>query len=316
MLRPSDEMAERIYSMTIDKKETKTIPLFKKIMATALAFALFVCGGIGVNIFMNKDNAPIIQNDTTANITTKTTQNRVGGIIIAYAQDNHLINSQNLNANVDSTGIFRLMLMDTRKKSQSDIDAFKESAKKYYETLEKKRDALGNDGYGTMLRSSACPGENYYLKEIEMGEFILDVDDYSKVENIELTNSNKYLKLVMQMYTDNTDKYEHTLGDIVFLEKNIDVNGDEMQKSKDSKTFEMGVGEKEINPGCAITYKHSYEFCQMLEQKPDFDLSTLTDTLVFTVNYKDGKKAVTNINVNFNADGLAIMSDGGYQYYN
>lgn len=315
MLRPSDEMAERIYNMTIDKKEAKTNPMFKRILAVVLALVLFVCGGIGVNVFINKDNTPIIQNHTASGITTKPPQNIIGGVLIAYAQSSNLMKAQELKIGVDNASVFRLLLMDTRNKSQSEIDAFKASTNKYYDTLEKKCTALGNDGYGTLLRRSGCTGENYCLKEIEQGEFILDIDDYNEIESIELSNHSEYLQLVMQIYTEHPEKYELKLDNIAFIEKNIDVSGKDMQKSKDSKTFVMGVGEKEINPACSITYKHTYEFCSMLEEHPDFDLSTLTDTLVFTVNYKDGQKAVTKINVQFNADGFAMMSDGGYHYY-
>jgi len=303
-IKPDDELLMGALDLT-DKKIPKQKHIAGKVLCCVLCLAVFVGAGIGIRgEFINNqvDTAPPAQTDSTPPIASK------GGILVAYAQSNELVKLDDKLEITDMPLFGNITIIDLNA-PQSEIDEKNRCFEKIISDMEDELDRIGNSGKSIGMRAGMTPMDNVKIRRCFLGDFLLDLpNDYSEIEKLKVYNSSEYAEVVLAVDTD-----EDSMRD--FRHSNsVEATGAELQHSRDLGWFEQGLGEYEINPGYEITWKPSYEFSQMVDANPQFDISTLTDKITFEVIYKNGDVSKAFADISFDENGNMSVQYGGYDY--
>ena len=92
--------------------------------------------------------------------------------------------------------------------------------------------------------------------------------------------------------------------------KKIEIDGDKLKKSYDSKvcSFSNGRLKKEINFGNSFTWDLS-NLSSYINETDKIDFSDLNDTIIASVEYKDGSIIKRGFNIEFDKNGVAHFSE-------
>ena len=296
-LRPSAEAVEKVMDMTSEKK-IRFKPVVKRLAAAALAFAILIGGGFGINYALKKE-------DSRGEL----------GVLVAYASTGEFIEVESANEQDLFYAIYVF--------PNYDEDASK-AAKERYDTDRAKLDELTDkfieEGYSANIRygnnSSTATAS---ISTIETGSFALNLNDYSDVKSFRIENASVYGTLEFDYdfygrlgYTDtlptnfDDDYFERieTIGFPYPIDCNeFKISGDVLRRSQDSGFYAGGTDKHEINKGYILLWEISDELANAIDNDTNFDLSQIKDTITFTVEFNDGSVKNASIDLYFDSDG-------------
>ncbi len=305
-IKPDDELLMSALDLT-DKKAQKQNHIAGKVLCCVLCLAVFVGAGIGIRgEFINNqvDIVPSTQTDFASPVASK------GGILVAYAQANEVIRLED-KLEITEMPLFGNITIIDLNAPQSEIDEKYSYYERIKKEIEAELDRLGNEGRGIGMMAGTTPMDNVKIHRCFLGSFLVDLpEDYSEIEQLKVYNSSEYAEVVLAVAAaENADfptDFRHS--------NCVEATGEELQYSRDSGHYDQGIGEYEINPGYEITWKPSYEFSQMVDANPQFDISTLTDKITFEVIYKNGDVSRASADISFDKNGNMRVQYGGYDY--
>lgn len=298
----SDEVVERIFDMTVDKKKYRS-NTFRRIASVTLALAVLVGGGFGANAIVknNRANQPlsvmVAYADTAElEIGSKSPQKTFYGIYLAPTDDEKALKEAQSRWNADKAKILR------------DLD-------------NKPKGATGNYGSGTFpCYDKETLEEKAIFYTVEGGNFSLTLEDYTNVKSFSVENSSEYglLQFEFVLPQEEIDKYpiltddnatdeereafekEHPL--FAFQNHKWQLTGDELRYSQ--KNYgECGKGKYKEKKGYFLLWAPSEELQDAIAENPHFDLTQIKDTITFTVEFNNGTVKTASVNLYFNSDG-------------
>lgn len=277
-IHPSDQVVERIMDMTNDKKARKGLT-FKRLASTALALAILVGGGYGVNQLIDNESTRIENN-------THSVQRTVNplSVMVAYAEDGET-KEKVLELGVNTPIKYNLEIYDIRNKSEKEIEKLKDELRS--SNLQIKEENLDTLSVITGTESL----DNIILRKMIYNSFVLDIKDPTTVKSINLKTNTEFWYL---NYFDQRD--DVTLENAFPKGKDLTIDGEtyaELLEALKEHGYE----------GFYINLEHDMNLCSAIDKNPEIDLSNFNDTLTFTVEYKDGTVEQAKIDISLNQNG-------------
>lgn len=272
----SNKTIDNLYDITANKK-LKSAGISKKVIACAMAFALVIGGGFGINYSVS-DKASV-------------------GIYVANANE---VASIKKATPQDFT--YQVYIADDSKEA---ISKWQKDKQELLDNAEK----LGKDDYTASVRSGSSTatneksGKEYNFYTLSSGEFTVNVGNIEDVKKLTIENQNKYAELSVAVFDDD-------MGNWYKDARKVEITGDKLQKSYDSGvcSFSNGKFKKEINFGNGFTWDLTY-LGSYLSETDEIKLSDLNDTVIVTVEYKDGSVIKRGFNIEFDNDGVGRINE-------
>lgn len=308
----SDDVLERIFDMTVDKKKTNNSLLLKKLACAALALAILVVGGgFGTNAIIqnNKANKPLT-------------------VMVAYASDNGKLSFGSKNDQPLFYGIY-LAPYDDQKACEEAAARWQADKTKVLDQLDNKAEGSGGSygSGGLQCYNIEQNKETAYCYTLEGGSFELDLEDYTDVTSFKVNNESEYGLLHFEYTSENEEQLAEQLAEYLapYDEEGVPdevlealtaeypelclerhefcLTGDEIRYSQDGGYHRSGLGKYEQNKGYFLTWLPSEELGYAIGDNPHFDLSQIKDTITFTLEYNDGTVKTASLNLYFDSDG-------------
>lgn len=272
----SNKTIDNLYNITANKK-LKSAGISKKVLACAMAFVLVIGGGFGINYSVS-DKASV-------------------GIYVANANE---VASIKKATPQDFT--YQVYIADDSKEA---ISKWQKDKQELLDNAEK----LGKDDYTASVRSGSSTatneksGKEYNFYTLSSGEFTVNVGNIEDVKKLTIENQNKYAELSVAVFDDD-------MGNWYKDARKVEITGDKLQKSYDSGvcSFSNGKFKKEINFGNGFTWDLTY-LGSYLSETDEIKLGDLNDTVVVTVEYKDGSVIKRGFNIEFDNDGVGRINE-------
>lgn len=272
----SNKTIDNLYNITANKK-LKSAGISKKVLACAMAFALVIGGGFGINYSVS-DKASI-------------------GIYVANANE---VASIKKATPQDFT--YQVYIADDSKEA---ISKWQKDKQELLDNAEK----LGKDDYTASVRSGSSTatneksGKEYNFYTLSSGDFTVNVGNIENVKKLTIENQNKYAELSVAVFDDD-------MGNWYKDARKVEITGDKLQKSYDSGvcSFSNGKFKKEINFGNGFTWDLTY-LGSYLSETDEIKLGDLNDTVIVTVEYKDGSVIKRGFNIEFDNDGVGRINE-------
>lgn len=272
----SNKTIDNLYNITANKK-LKSAGISKKVLACAMAFVLVIGGGFGINYSVS-DKASV-------------------GIYVANANE---VASIKKATPQDFT--YQVYIADDSKEA---ISKWQKDKQELLDNAEK----LGKDDYTASVRSGSSTatneksGKEYNFYTLSSGEFTVNVGNIEDVKKLTIENQSKYAELSVAVFDDD-------MGNWYKDARKVEITGDKLQKSYDSGvcSFSNGKFKKEINFGNGFTWDLTY-LGSYLSETDEIKLGDLNDTVVVTVEYKDGSVIKRGFNIEFDNDGVGRINE-------
>lgn len=272
----SNKTIDNLYDITANKK-LKSAGISKKVLACAMAFVLVIGGGFGINYSVS-DKASI-------------------GIYVANANE---VASIKKATPQDFT--YQVYIADDSKEA---ISKWQKDKQELLDNAEK----LGKDDYTASVRSGSSmatnekSGKEYNFYTLSSGDFTVNVGNIEDVKKLTIENQNKYAELSVAVFDDD-------MGNWYKDARKVEITGDKLQKSYDSGvcSFSNGKFKKEINFGNGFTWDLTY-LGSYLSETDEIKLGDLNDTVIVTVEYKDGSVIKRGFNIEFDNDGVGRINE-------
>lgn len=272
----SNKTIDNLYDITANKK-LKSAGISKKVLACAMAFALVICGGFGINYSVS-DKASV-------------------GIYVANANEVASIKKAS-----PQDFSYQVYIADDSKEAMS---KWQKDKQELLDDAEK----LGKDDYTASVRSGSSTatneksGKEYDFYTLSSGDFTVNVGNIEDVKKLTIENQNKYAELSVAVFDDD-------MGNWYKDARKVEITGDKLQKSYDSGvcSFSNGKFKKEINFGNSFTWDLTY-LGSYLSETDEIKLSDLNDTVIVTVEYKDGSVIKRGFNIEFDNDGVGRINE-------
>lgn len=272
----SNKTIDNLYNITANKK-LKSAGISKKVLACAMAFALVIGGGFGINYSVS-DKASV-------------------GIYVANANE---VASIKKATPQDFT--YQVYIADDSKEA---ISKWQKDKQELLDNAEK----LGKNDYTASVRSGSSTatneksGKEYNFYTLSSGDFTVNVGNIEDVKKLTIENQSKYAELSVAVFDDD-------MGNWYKDARKVEITGDKLQKSYDSGvcSFSNGKFKKEINFGNGFTWDLTY-LGSYLSETDEIKLGDLNDTVVVTVEYKDGSVIKRGFNIEFDNDGVGRINE-------
>lgn len=272
----SNKTIDNLYDITANKK-LKSAGISKKVIACAMAFALVIGGGFGINYSVS-DKASV-------------------GIYVANANE-----VASIKKATPQDFSYQVYIADDSKEA---ISKWQKDKQELLDNAEK----LGKDDYTASVRSGSSTatneksGKEYNFYTLSSGEFTVNVGNIEDVKKLTIENQNKYAELSVAIFDDD-------MGNWYKDARKVEITGDKLQKSYDSGvcSFSNGKFKKEINFGNGFTWDLTY-LGSYLSETDEIKLGDLNDTAIVTVEYKDGSVIKRGFNIEFDNDGVGRINE-------
>lgn len=311
-ISPSEEAVERIYEITSDKKKFSYKKVIRRVAAAAMAFVLVIGGGFGIDYIAEKSGAD--------------NSNNTLGIYVAYGSEKELVHLDSKSA---PKMFYRLYTY--KYKNGYNEEENKEFRAQYEKEIQQQLSITRKFGQGVASSYGPITNENGEIigdqYSVNCGCFVLDIDDYSKVDKITIEDSSKYGKVIADLITKKPKDFDENncmfiepddtgFGNIVSqlemienpnylyesrLNDKVVITSDELKFSQESGLCTLGVGENKINTGYAIYWNDA--FAWRYYENIDFNIKKVKGSIVFTVDYIDGTSEQSTVNYHFDKDG-------------
>lgn len=303
---PDNKTIEKIFEKTENSNSFGTA---KRILCAALCFAVFATVGLfGYTSQSGNNITSKTNNQTEAGASTAHQSYKGGGVLVAYADTGKKVPVSKLNIS-SQPSFFVLNVTDVTGWSEEKIESTLDELKKENETMAYS----GEYDNGLHIRSGYFEAESsnekpYILTRRYSGNFALDIDDFSAVKSIEVTNRSDYGEVTLK-YDNGESSADNT--EIQFIHADADTNHRlTISGAKLEESLKAGL----IENGYTIYWDIDHYLYEALAKNPNMDLSKITDKIDFTVNYKNGTSAKSTVNITFDRNGNMTVSDGGYTF--
>ena len=281
-INPDTHMGNRlkakITANTVPVKRNRQVTL--SIVSFCLAFAIIF--GVGF-LIPSKTPAPQ-QNSTENTVPQNKTVNAF--IMVAGAANSESTETATVNKTLELNEEYPyevyLKVRDIRNLSDDEISKIQNELDDVFN----KYCAEKNFDVG---RAVLCGSENIVMTICAFNEFKLDLEDTENIKSINVKNTSKYGQMV---YDTNKPTY------------NAPEHGNDF--TVDGKDFDF---EKS-----SFYWSHTEELEKAFEENINTPYSTFNDTITFTVEYKDGSKAIGVVELVFDDSGNATAVCKNYDY--
>lgn len=292
-INPDAYMGNRLKA----KITTNTVPVKRNIQVTlsitAFCLAFAIIFGVG---FISQPQTPAPQQNTTENtIPQNKTVNAF--IMVASAANSESTETATVNKTLELNEEYPyevyLKVRDVRGLSDLETSKIENELDDVFNKYcaEKKFDTG---------KAELCVSENIIMTVCTFNEFKLDLEDTENVKSINVKNTSKYGQMA---YYANRHFEE-----VVTNEGNkINLNwkgGNDVTIDGSSFDFEEG----------SFYWDHTDEMEKVFGENINTPFSTFNDTITFTVEYKDGSKAIGVVDLVFDDDGNATATCKNYDY--
>ena len=148
-------------------------------------------------------------------------------------------------------------------------------------------------------KAELCVSKNIIMTVCTFNEFKLDLDDTENIKSINVKNTSKYGQMVYNTNKPTFNAPEH--GNYINIGwehgNNLSANGEDFDFEKSS-----------------FYWSHTEEMEKAFEENINTPYSTFNDTITFTVEYKDGSKAIGVVDLVFDDSGNATAVCKNYDY--
>ncbi len=276
-----NRLKAKITTNTVPVKRNRQITL--SIVSFCLAFAIIF--GLG---FISQTQTPAPQQNTTENtIPQNKTVNPF--IMVASAANEESTETtetttinKTLELNEEYPYEVYLKVKDIKGLSDAQIS---ETVKEMSEAF--NRYCVGRDFYTG--RAMVCSTSNIVLTQCVLNSFKLDLKNTENIKAVSIKNTSKYGQMV---YNANRPTF------------GIPQNGNDFTITADEYNFEGG----------SFYWDHTEELEKAFDENISTPFSTFNDIITFTVEYKDGSKAIGVVELVFDDSGNATAVCKNYDY--
>ena len=301
----SDEAIERIFDMTVDKRNNKNVVL-KRIASVTLALAVLIGSGYGLNQITHKQDTALPYDSS------QVAAAKPLSVMVAYAGEYK--EADEFESKVGSQNkqkvFYAIHFADINDKGA--VENLKKLYKNDWAKIQAEAESIAADGYGASVGKSrevlfdSNGKETAVLYEIHGGEIAINLKDYTNVKKLTVNNYSEYGEMYIAYYDSEANNETFDIKQV--HGKEIIISGDELRKSQDSKMFESGI-EHRVNYGYDLRWKPNYQLYEAIGNDINFDLSEIKDTVTFTVEYNDGTIQSGCVNLYFDRDGYMHFAD-------
>lgn len=283
-----NRLKAKITTNTVPVKRNRQVTL--SITAFCLAFAIIF--GVG---FISQPQTPAPQQNTTENtIPQNKTVNAF--IMVASAANSESTETATVNKTLELNEEYPyevyLKVRDIRGLSDAETLKIENELDDVFNKYcaEKKFDTGS---------AELCVKENIIMTICTFNEFKLDLDDTENIKSINVKNTSKYGQMVYNTNKPTFNAPEH--GNFINIGwehgNNLSANGEDFDFEKSS-----------------FYWSHTEEMEKAFDENINIPFSTFNDTITFTVEYKDGSKAIGVVDLVFDDDGNATAVCKNYDY--
>lgn len=285
-IEPKAELEEKVLNFENANKRVAFAP--KKIIALVAVIAIMITGGsFGAYQLSVK---PLMLPEATIGINDKNLISNNSFTVVAYASDDKTIKS--LDKGISVPLDYQIIYKDIRGLSEDEI-----------ENLWKEFDIRELDmGEARLFTGEVERLENAMLSVCMWNYFDLDIKDIENVQNIKISNVSDYGEVEIVSYDMDYSNdgsrieldNEESIKNKFIRGKSISISGERYAKSK----------RLDLNP--QINWKMGDKLYEAIDNNPDFDMSSVSDTITFMIEYKDGSEAQSKVQINFTSEGKMI----------
>ncbi len=280
-----NRLKAKITTVNIPVKRNKQVTL--SITAFCLAFAIIF--GVGF-LVPSKTSKP--QQNTTENTVP---QNKTVNAFIMVASAANTENAENTESTEKTTVIKALELNEEvcmygvylevcGISGLSDLEI--EKIENEFNDIFDEYCAKNNFDRG---RAQISVQDNVILNLCLFDEFVLDLEDVENVKSINVKNTSRYSEMVHSYYKPGFYVPEH---------------------GNDFNVYTEDYGFEEY----CFYWEHTEEMGKAFDENINTPFSTFNDTITFTVEYKDGSKAIGVVDLVFDDNGNATAVCKNYDY--
>ncbi len=283
-----NRLKAKITTNTVPVKRNRQVTL--SITAFCLAFAIIF--GVGF-LFPSKTPAPQ-QNTTENTIPQNKTVNAF--IMVASAANSESTETATVNKTLEINEEYPyevyLKVRDIRGLSDAETSKIENELEDIFNKYcaEKKFDTG---------KAELCVSENIIMTVCTFNEFKLDLEDTENIKSINVKNTSKYGQMVYDTNKPTFNAPEH--GNFINIGwehgNNLSANGEDFDFEKSS-----------------FYWSHTEEMEKAFDENINTPFSTFSDTITFTVEYKDGSKAIGVVDLVFDDNGNATAVCKNYDY--
>lgn len=284
-----NRLKAKITTNTVPVKRNRQVIL--SIVSFCLAFAIIF--GVG---FISQPQTPAPRQNTTEN-TIPQNKNVNAFIMVASAANTENTETATINKTLELNEEYPyevyLKVRDVRGLSDLETSKIENELDDVFNKYcaEKKFDTG---------KAELCVSENIIMTVCTFNEFKLDLEDTENVKSINVKNTSKYGQMV---YYANRHFEE-----VVTNEGNkINLNW----KAGNDVTIDGSCFDFEKD---SFYWDHTDEMEKAFDENINIPFSTFNDTITFTVEYKDGSKAIGVVDLVFDDSGNATAVCKNYDY--
>lgn len=319
-VQPSKRTIDRLIDMpNKDEQKNKRIKLAPA-FALVACFAIVLTGIFGGNAILARINPAIDYSVQAENLTESVGNSQAvskiapGFVMVAYANDdkkNVEIVEDIDKLDVSTNYLCKIEVTDIRSMSEKEIEKiFSDKSPLYAGEMN------GEKIYYQCLYSTERL-ENTLIGQAYCGffDFDLDKDTVQDVKEIRVSNKNTDYG-IMEIRAEDCIFDD----DLVMIENRNDYVNDMFLKSNsqslDGDRYRkcMRLNEEYGGKYFGIIWKMNNSLFDTIDENPDFDLSTIKDTIIFEVEFNDGSISKSIIDVAFDNDGKMYAVDGDYKF--
>lgn len=284
-----NRLKAKITTNTVPVKRNRQITL--SIVSFCLAFAIVF--GVG---FISQPQTPAPQQNTTENtIPQNKTVNAF--IMVASAANSESTETATVNKTLELNEEYPyevyLKVRDIRGLSDAETSKIENELDDVFNKYcaEKKIDTW---------KAGLCASENIIMTVCTFNEFKLDLEDTENIKSINVKNTSKYGQMVYyanrhfeEVVTDEGNKINLNWK----AGNDVTIDGSCFDFEKDS-----------------FYWDHTDEMEKAFDENINIPFSTFNDMITFTVEYKDGSKAIGVVDLVFDDSGNATAVCKNYDY--
>lgn len=272
LIQPDPYMETRLKAKSIPVKTRSRI--LGKVVAGAIALCLIFAMVFGLNL-PTSTTAPTTEGQSQ---TIQQNQVKINPFIMVASAIETETEYKTLNLNDAFPFAYKISLIDVRGMNKSDRDKIylneRDLAIDYSEAVGNSRVTVRGAGENVILTE-------YYANYIKL--------DLKNIENVKSINAKTTTKWGQIEYYDT---------------KLIETEIEKGNTTPIPHGQEITISAEQYHNECeGFSWKNTAEMTQAIDENPDTPLSMYSDTITFTVEYKDGSKEIGIIDVVFDDEG-------------
>lgn len=272
LIQPDPYMETRLKAKSIPVKTRSRI--LGKVTAGAIALCFIFAMVFGLNL----PTSTTTPNAEGQSQTIQQNQVRVNPFIMVASAIETEAEFKTLNLNDAFPFAYKISLIDVRGMNKSDREKIYLNER---DTAIDYSEAVGNSR--VTVRGA---GENVILTEYYANYIKLDLKNIENVKSINAKTSTKWGQI--EYYDTKLIETEIEKGNTTPIPHGQEITISAEQYHNDCEGF---------------SWKNTAEMTQAIDENPDASLSMYSDTITFTVEYKDGSKEIGIIDVVFDDEG-------------